>query len=72
MQTSICEICLKSDSLCETCKEKLETDKISQAEISSYDHKIAHISDVAFTVILCAAKVGNQAILLLEKINWQT
>ena len=33
MQAPICEVCLKSDMLCSACKERLETDKTTQAEI---------------------------------------
>ncbi len=33
MQAPICEVCLKSDMLCSACKEKLETDRTTQAEI---------------------------------------
>ena len=58
MQTPICEICLKSNDLCEICKKKLETDKITQAEIDisrficELSEKVGSLQDVKIKKII--------------------
>jgi len=43
MQAPICEVCLKSDILCNSCQEKLNTGKISQkdVELSRYIYRLS-------------------------------
>ena len=57
MQAPICEICLKSDILCSACQNKLETNKITKAEI-----------DVSRFVYVLSDKVKSLGDIKIEKV----
>ncbi len=58
MRTAICEVCLKSDMLCNACKEKLETDRTTQSEIDisrfiyELSDKVKSLKDVKIEKII--------------------
>lgn len=70
MQTPICDTCLKSDSLCDICKTKLESNKINQNEIDvsrfiyNLSLKVKSLEDVSIEKVISA---GN--LIIISKIG---
>ena len=70
VETSICEVCLSSDSLCEACQNKLESGSITEKDIEvsrflfTLSDKVKSLSDVRIVKI-----IDSECLIIISKIG---